>query len=109
MILSNHVPELPSIVDGVGLGPLIDRVFSSAVTGYEKPHPESHRVALGGDPPGECFMVGDNIDSDVLGAEELGLRAILVRDPSPNAPRFAPDLTAAAALIWTLRGGLSAS
>ena len=88
MILSNHVPELPSIVDGVGLGPLIDRVFSSAVTGYEKPHPESHRVALGGDPPGECFMVGDNIDSDVLGAEEVGLRAILVRDPSPNAPRL---------------------
>jgi putative hydrolase of the HAD superfamily len=101
VILSNHVPELSSIVDGVGLGPLIDQVFSSAVTGYEKPNPESYRVALGNDPAGECFMVGDNVDADVLGAEEVGLPAILVRNPSPDASRFAQDLAAAVALILT--------
>lgn len=95
VILSNHVPELRSIVDGVGLGSLIDQVYTSAVTGYEKPNPESYRIALGSDPPEECFMVGDNVDADVLGAEKVGLPAILVRNPSPYAPRFAPDLAAA--------------
>lgn len=99
VILSNHVPELPSIVDGVGLGSLIDQVYSSAVTGYEKPNPESYRIALGGNPPGECFMIGDNVDADVLGAEIVGLPAILVRNPSPYAARFAPDLPTAVALI----------
>ena len=99
VILSNHVPELQSIVDGVGLGPLIDEVFSSAITGYEKPNPESYRVALGGNPPGECFMVGDNVEADVLGAERVGLPAILVRNPSAHPQRAAPDLQSAVALI----------
>jgi FMN phosphatase YigB (HAD superfamily) len=44
---------------------------------------------------GECFMVGDNVDADVLGAEKVGLPAILVRNPSAYAPRFAP--------AWQLR------
>ena len=99
MILSNHVPELPSIVDGIGLGSLIDEVYTSAATGYEKPNPESYRIALGGESPADCFMVGDNVDADVLGAEKVGLPAILVRNPSPYAPRFATGLDAAVTLI----------
>ena len=40
-ILSNHVPELAQIVNGVGLGALIDGVFSSGLLGFEKPNPEN--------------------------------------------------------------------
>ena len=102
MILSNHVPELRSIVDGVGLGSLIDQVYTSAVTGYEKPNPESYRIALGSDPPEECFMVGDNVDADVLGAErKLGCQpsSFEIQVPTlhdlrpilrPQSPRYSP-------------------
>jgi putative hydrolase of the HAD superfamily len=83
VILSNHVPELPSIVEGAGLGGLVDEVFSSASTGYEKPHPEAFRIALAGTNPSDCFMVGDNPEADVLGAERIGLRGILVRSRRP--------------------------
>ena len=46
VVLSNHIPELDSLVTQLGLAGLIERVFSSARTGYEKPHPEAFRIAL---------------------------------------------------------------
>ena len=99
VILSNHVPELLSIVQGVGIGDLVDEVFSSALIGYEKPNPEAFRIALSGAEPSECFMVGDNPEVDVLGAERLGLRAILVRSQSSDSLPRADDLLSAAKLI----------
>jgi putative hydrolase of the HAD superfamily len=80
VVLSNHVPELRTLVDGLGLTDYIEAVFSSASTGYEKPHPESFRLALQecGN-PAAAFMVGDNPVADVQGAEAVGLPAVLVR------------------------------
>ena len=98
-ILSNHVPELLSLVEHLGLGPLIEEVFSSALIGYEKPNPEAFRIALNGARPSDCFMVGDNPRADVLGAEVVGLRAILVRNHNGSALHAAADLDGAAALI----------
>jgi putative hydrolase of the HAD superfamily len=98
-ILSNHVPELHGLVVALGLDELVEEVFSSAATGYEKPHPEAFRLALRvcGE-PAERWMVGDNPRADVAGAEALGIPAILIRTDAP-APRRAPDAAAAAALI----------
>ena len=45
-ILSNHVPELPSLVRGLGLSPLIHRIVNSAEAGFEKPHPGAFQSAL---------------------------------------------------------------
>lgn len=81
-ILSNHVPELRGIVNGLGLGDLIDEVFSSALIGYEKPHPCAFKIAIGLSNPDECLMIGDDRAADVLGAEQFGIRAILVRESS---------------------------
>jgi putative hydrolase of the HAD superfamily len=92
-ILSNHVPELPSLVDGLGLGSLIHRIVNSAETGFEKPHPRAFHSALASlDDPDEVWMIGDNINADVLGAESVGLRAILVRSKDPRAPRRAESI-----------------
>jgi putative hydrolase of the HAD superfamily len=79
VILSNHVPELGSIVTGLGLGELIDEIVNSAETGYEKPHPEAFALArrIAGDPD-VVWMVGDNPQADVAGAEAVGIPAILV-------------------------------
>jgi putative hydrolase of the HAD superfamily len=92
-ILSNHVPELPSLVEGLGLGPLIRLVVNSAETGFEKPHPRAFQSALSSlDDPAEVWMIGDSIDADVLGAESVGLCAILVRSEDRRALRRAECL-----------------
>ena len=92
-ILSNHVPELPSLIDGLGLSSLICRIVNSADTGFEKPHPGAFQAVLAMlEAPGEIWMIGDNIRADVLGAESVGLPAILVRSDDPRARRQAGSL-----------------
>jgi putative hydrolase of the HAD superfamily len=93
VVLSNHVPELTQIVGRLGLEDLVDGVLTSAVTGYEKPHPQAFalaRAAAGGAEP--LWMVGDNPDADVRGAEAAGIPAILVRTETDGVVRQAADL-----------------
>src|SRR5712691_3547387 len=78
-ILSNHVPELSEIVDAIGLTPQMRVVLSSALRRYEKPHPQAFLQAfelLGH--PQTLWMIGDNIEADILGAQAVGIPAILV-------------------------------
>lgn len=93
-ILSNHVPELPALVGGLGLEPFVDVVVNSAVTGYEKPHAQAFalaRRAVG--EPDELWMIGDNPDADIAGAESAGIPAILVRrDGAPGLAEVAERL-----------------
>jgi len=100
MILSNHVPELRSIVSRLGLDAWVTDVLSSAEIGYEKPHSEAFRQALNrAGQPERVWMVGDNYTADVLGAEQNGVRAILVRRPDTRATRFATKLMEVASFI----------
>ena len=79
-ILSNHVPELPSLVGGLGLAEHVGPVLTSAAIGYEKPHPRAFELALEAcGAPERVWMVGDNPQADVAGAEAAGIPAILVR------------------------------
>ena len=100
VVLSNHAPELDELVTGLGLDPLLDAVVNSAVTGYEKPHPEAFRLAqrAAGD-VAEVWMVGDRYDADIVGAEAVGVPAVLVRGSDQRAARAAPTLLAALDLI----------
>jgi putative hydrolase of the HAD superfamily len=77
-ILSNHVPELPDIVDAVGLTPYIRIIFSSALMGYEKSHPQAFLQILALlDHPQTLWMIGDSIEADILGAQAVGIPGIL--------------------------------
>ena len=99
VIVSNHVPELPELVDLLGMTDRFEAVFTSAATGYEKPHPEAFalgRAALGD--PDVLWMVGDNPRVDVDGAERAGIPAILVRSHAPDR-RSAPDLLGVDAFV----------
>jgi FMN phosphatase YigB (HAD superfamily) len=91
-ILSNHVPELRQIIAGLGLDDAVAFVSCSAETGYEKPHAQAYASVLDALRPAEAWMVGDNIVADVLGAEAVGIPAVLVRRPDPRAARYADSL-----------------
>jgi putative hydrolase of the HAD superfamily len=95
VILSNHVPELAALVGTLGLSDLVEDVFTSALIGYDKPHPEAFRHALraSGDPP-RRWMIGDNPEADVRGAQALGIPAVLIRTKGGE-----PDALAAAHLV----------
>ncbi len=92
VILSNHVPELPAMVAGLGLDGVVDAVITSAAIGYEKPHPEAFAAARRA--AGEAdrlWMIGDSPVADVGGAEAVGIPAIRVHgDPGPG--RWSADL-----------------
>jgi putative hydrolase of the HAD superfamily len=80
VILSNHVPELQELVSMLGLDDHVDQVFNSALIGYEKPNPALYRKvldSLGTD--SEIYMIGDSYKADVLGAQNVGINAIWVR------------------------------
>lgn len=80
VIVSNHGPELPRLVDSLGLSCLIDFTVTSAKIGAEKPHPlifESAMSRADVSPADDVWMVGDNPTADVEGAERSGIRAIL--------------------------------
>lgn len=80
VILSNHIPELPTIVEELGLSEYILDCISSANIGYEKPNPKLFYYALEKYRyPNEVWMVGDSIVADVRGAESVGIKGILVR------------------------------
>ena len=93
VVLSNHVPELPALLEALGLAPHLDTVFTSAATGFEKPHPQAFHTVLRwlGKAP-TVWMVGDSVTADVAGAQAVGLRAILVRSQHPQAPHCCETL-----------------
>jgi putative hydrolase of the HAD superfamily len=97
VILSNHVPELESIVTGLGLERLVNDIFSSARTGYEKPHPEAFRFALGSTAAERALMIGDNPVADEEGAKAAGMRAVLVRHPHAESSDVITAVTQALA------------
>ncbi len=76
----------------------MERIFNSAHTGYEKPHPEAFRGvldALGG--AEKIWMIGDN--ADVAGAKAAGLPAILVRKRREGVEPYCEDLGRIAAIV----------
>lgn len=100
-IVSNHCPELATLVDGLGIGGFFDKVFSSACTGYEKPHPRSIELALEHFDVDVAWMIGNSAKADVGAADAAGIPSVLiVRDrPAP--------LVDAATLVLTSKGGIT--
>lgn len=102
LILSNHVPELAEIVRHLGLDGHIEKVFNSAESGYEKPHPRAFAGVLefvGG--PERAWMIGDNASADVAGAEGVGLKGILVRKRDENVRHNCESLTEVPDIVGT--------
>jgi putative hydrolase of the HAD superfamily len=84
VILSNHVPELPDIVNKLGFSIAIEKCFTSALIGYEKPNIKAFKYVLDYlQYPETCIMVGDSVKADVEGANKAGINAILLHTVPP--------------------------
>jgi putative hydrolase of the HAD superfamily len=79
-IISNFDHRLYRILDGLDLRPFFDTVTISSEAGYSKPAREIFTTALSasGVAGAEAVHVGDSEHMDVRGAQDAGLRAILI-------------------------------
>ncbi len=99
-IISNTVgsgdAELAEALEKAGIRPLIDALVTSRDFGTAKPDPAiyvegARRLAV---PLAATLMVGDRLDTDVLGALNAGIPAVWLRHPGAIAiPGIAPTHT----------------
>ena len=77
--VSNWDCSLETVLEGLGIGALLDGVVSSAVVGARKPDPSIFEVALriAGCGAGSALHVGDS-DADVVGARRAGIEALRI-------------------------------
>lgn len=73
----------------VDLDKFFPYIFTSRELGSEKPNPAFFLGALRkmGLMPGQCVMVGDNLEKDILAARDVGLEAILYAPQGHEYPR----------------------
>lgn len=84
-LLSNNYPELPAMVEKLGLSPYLDGMTVSALVGREKPHPELFSIARQeSGSPEIAVMIGDNPKADVEGGKAAGMKTILVHRDLPS-------------------------
>ena len=93
-VITNLRRDLDELCQRVGLSPYLDFTVGSEEVGIEKPHPPIFMAALEkvGASPEEVLHVGDQVRSDVKGAEGVGMKAVLI-DRSGYTPESEGCLT----------------
>ena len=79
-LISNAGKKMDKTYEDLGLLKYLDHWVTSFEVGYDKPKPEIfqaaiHRAQL---KPGEMIYVGDQYDIDIVGAREVGMKAIML-------------------------------
>lgn len=79
-VISNFDSRLIGILDGLGAGSWFEQVFVSSRVGFAKPDARIFGTALNhhGLQPEQAFHVGDSVTNDLEGADNAGLRGILI-------------------------------
>jgi putative hydrolase of the HAD superfamily len=100
IVLSNHVPELPHIIEHLELKPYIAQIYNSAQTGYEKPHRRAFQAVLDTLPEAmAAWMIGDSMNADIIGAASAGIPGVLVRKWHKDAKYCCRELAQVPATI----------
>jgi len=79
-VVSNMNSESQRLLDDMGLNGHVDLAVTSGETGVEKPDARIFEAGLvkAGVSAEEAAFVGDQLESDIFGAESAGLRPILI-------------------------------
>jgi putative hydrolase of the HAD superfamily len=79
-VISNFDSRLVPILDGLGIGSFFKQIFVSSRVGFAKPDPQIFHAALQhhGVTPEQSLHVGDSEINDLHGANNAGLRGVLV-------------------------------
>jgi REG-2-like HAD superfamily hydrolase len=93
-VLSNNDARLRPLLDGLGLGNLVDAVIVSAEVGAEKPSPVifDHAVDALGLPKANVVHVGDDRLLDVWGGRDAGILSLLLGPQAGSDVRSLPAL-----------------
>jgi len=91
--------DVQQLVEKFKIAPYFDIVLTSAACGFRKPHPRIFEIAMEffNVRPEEVAMVGDTLDADILGANQLGIYSIWltrrVEVPPDEELKIQPDAT----------------
>jgi len=79
-LISNIEQDMSETLDKLGLSSRLDIVVTSQDAGYTKPQKEIFQYALkkAGIKPNEAVYVGDQYQVDVIGANDAGMKGILL-------------------------------
>ena len=79
-LISNVDRDITPLYQKLGLPDWLQLVVTSQEVGFTKPHPKIFQAAIkqAGVKPAEAIYVGDQYQYDVVGANEAGMRGILI-------------------------------
>lgn len=85
-VISNFDSRLIGILDGLGASSWFEQVWVSSRVGFAKPDARIFHAALRrhGLDPGEALHVGDSTAHDLEGADNAGLRGVLIDRGAPS-------------------------
>src|SRR6266508_690911 len=103
-VISNFDSRLVQILNGLGAGSSFEEIFISSRVGYAKPDPRIFQVALNrhGLRPENAIHVGDNETIDLHGANNAGLRGVLVDRANGTSPADRDRVTSLKAIVSML-------
>jgi len=79
-LISNVEQDMTATLNDLGLPSWLEIVVTSLESGFNKPQPEIFQEALrrAGSQPSEAVYVGDQYQVDVIGANQAGMKGILL-------------------------------
>ncbi|MHA2282799.1 MAG: HAD family hydrolase [Promethearchaeota archaeon] len=87
-LITNCSAEVPLMWKNTEFSHLFDITIFSASVGMKKPDPQIYKLACEqmGVEPNECLYIGDGDSNELSGASQLGMQAIMIRDPNETDP-----------------------
>jgi putative hydrolase of the HAD superfamily len=103
-VISNFDSRLHGILEGLGVAHKFEHIFISSRAGYAKPAAQIFHAALAqhGLEAGDALHVGDSEESDFRGANDAGLRGILVERNGASHAGVSPCITTLTNLLFLL-------
>lgn len=102
-VISNADNDVTQLCLQMGFAEQMDTIVTSALVGWEKPDPRTYYAALEpfNMPAPSVLHVGDQPDSDVVGARAIGMAAALLDryDQYPEEPENAERVTSLTQLV----------